>query len=229
MVAGEYVPPPEVAAELAALPGERDATYLDCLRNASLEVLVSARRRTANPTLRTRVDRIVFERTEKPITDAAIRHGHPPPGEDDEVADEVKVMFWIAILRPSFFEIRFNLAMLRSAQQAGERIRSGLQRDRERRALRGQPGVDYPERAVEDEYPAIDQRILFQEGLTTLSDRQARALVLVYEDDLPIFSKDPDVVTVASTLDCSERTARRLVAEGLDALGLWYEQQVAND
>ena len=233
MVAGRHERPAEVAASLAALPDERDPAYFNYLETVRLEVLVTARRRTVNPTLRARVDRLALKRTEDPIRKAAVRHGNPLEGWEDEVEDELKVLFWIAIRGPSFFEVRFNLAMKRCAQDAGKTIRGrgqrGLQSEREHRAFRGQPGVDYEDIAGEDEYPAIDERILFQQGLATLPDRQARALVYVYEDDRPIFSKDPDVVTVASTLDCSERTARRLVANGLGALGLWYEQQVGDD
>ncbi len=133
----------------------------------------------------------------------------------------------------SFFEIRFNLAMMRCAQDAGRTLhgrgKKRLQREREHRAIRGRPGVDYPEPAVGGEHAAIDRRIVLGEGLATLPDRQARALALVYEDDLPVFSKYPDVATVASTLDCSERTAYRLVENGLRAFGAWYEQQVGDD
>ena len=196
-------------------------------------MLVTARRRTVNPTLRARVDRLTLKNTEDPIRKAAVRYGNPFEGWEDEVEDELKVRFWIAIRGWSFFEIRFYLAMKRRAQDAGRALRGRgekeLQREREHRALRGQPGVDYEDPAGEDEYPAINERRFFQQGLATLPDRQDRALVLVYEDDRPIFSKDPDVVTVASTLDCPERTAHRLVANGLGALGLWYEQQVGDD
>ena len=234
MVAGNHDLPADIAAQLAALPGERDPAYFVYLQTVLLEVLVTARRQTVNPTLRGRADRIVFDRTGDPIRRAAFRHGKPLEGEQDEVEDEMKAIFWVAMLAPSFFEIRFNRAMKWCAQEAGRRLRGRegekrLQREREHRAFRGQPGVDYPGGAGEDEYPALDVRRLLREGLETLPPRQAQALVLLYEDDLPIFSKFPDVVTVASTLASPERTVRRLVADGLAALGLWYEEQVRDD
>ena len=233
MVAGEYYLPAEIAAELAALPGERDPAYFGYLETVSLEVLVTARRRTENLTLATQVERLLFDNTAEPIRKAAIRHGKPLEGWEDEVEDELQALFWIAIMRRSFFEIRFNRAMKRRAQDAGRSIHGRgqrrLQSEREHRALRGQPGVDYPGGAGEDEYPALDLQILFQEGLKPLPRRQAEALVLLYEHDLPIFSQDPDVTTIATELDCSEPTARRVVAAGLAAFVRWYDEHMGDD
>ena len=233
MAAGKRALSAEVAAQLAALPGERDPAYFDYLRTVRLEVLITARRSTVNPTLRRRVDRRVLKKTEKRIRRAAFRYGMPLEGDQDEVEDEMKAIFWVAMLAPSIFEIRFNLGMKRCAQEARRNLYGRGwkldQREREHRALRGRPGVDYPDGGGEDEYPAIDTRMLLREGLKTLPPRQAQALALLYERDLPRFSKFPDLVTVASTLEIPERTARRLVADGLAALGLWCKEQVRDD
>ena len=233
MVAGDYYLPDEIAAELAALPDERDPAYFEYLRTASLEVLVTARRRTQDPTLATQVERLLFDNTAAPIRKAAIRYGKPLEGWEDEVENELQTRFWEAILGPSFFEIRFYRAMKWCAQDAGRSVHGRtwkrLQRAREHRAIRGQPGVDYHEPAAEDEYPALDLRILLQEGLATLPRRQAEVFVLLYERDLPIFSRNPDVTTIATELECSEPTAHRRVAEALAALARWHEEQLGDD
>ena len=211
--------PPEIAAELAALPGARDPSYLERLESVSLEVLLIARRRAVAEVLRRRIDEIVAKRAVRVIRASAIRNGKAPPGEEDEVADEAVVLFWEAIQGESFFEIKFNKTAKDIAKRAGGRIRRGKRGERERKAEHGLPGIDYPESpANADALEIAEARMLIRAEFPALPDEHARSLVLRYYQDLPVFSRDRDVVTVASTLGCSRRKAQQLLADGVAIL-----------
>ena len=231
MTAERFERPAEIAAELAALPGEEDAGYLDSLRSCRLEVLVVARRRTVAGALQTRIDEILVDRALPFVRAAVARHGRVPADELEDAQHEAMVRFWAAIQVESFFEVRFNRAMKTLAQRAGERIRGGKQRARERSADRiGGPsgGGDEGQLDIgvdEDEYLVRENRMLIEAGLATLPDEQARALTLHYLMELSAFSQNPEVQTVTSVLGWSERKTRQLLADGRAALRLWIDQE----
>lgn len=235
MTAERFERPPEIAAELAALPGEQDAGYLDSLRSCRLEVLVIARRRTAAGALRIRIDEILVCRALPFLRAAVFRHGKVPPGELEDAQHEAMARFWEAIQAESFFEVRFNRAMKTLAQRAGERTRGGKQRERERSAERigarsGGSDEGQLDIGVDDaKYAAIENRMLIEAGLSTLPDEQGRAISLHYLEGLPAFSQDPQVSTVASMLGWSERKTRQRLAEGRAALRLWIDRGEDDD
>lgn len=231
MTTDKYERPPEIAAELASLPGEEESALLEQLRAASLEVLVIARRRTQDEALRERIDEIVVDRVSQPLRSAVSRHGEAPPGELDEVQDEAMVMFWEEIQDESFFEVRFNLAMKTLARHAGRRVRGGKQRNRERLSERiGTPGGFDDDESVDvaatgDDYAALHNQWLVREGLAQLPEEQANAMALHYLMEFPVHSQNPTVPTVSSLLRCSERKARGLLAKGRHALRGWIDQE----
>ena len=164
MVTAEtYTRPPEIEAELAALPDPATPAYLDRLQGASIEVVVVARRRAADRKLRDRIDSILFERTVPLIRKAVRRHGGVPFEELDEAEDEAMFRFWERVHQgESFFEVRFNLATERLAQHAGRKISGGRQRERERSALRiGSDDSSEPNgRHAVNRYPGRLRRLL---------------------------------------------------------------------
>ena len=230
MTAEKFERPPEVAAELAELPGEADPAYLTQLESRSLEVLVIARRRATPGALRDDIDEILANRSLPAMRSAVRRYSGLPYEELEDARQEAMVRFWEAIQAESFFEIRFNRALMMLARRVGESIRGGKQRERERHAERyGQPrgeGDDiYPDVPdQDDEYEALLDRMLIDAALHTLPAEQAQALTLHYLIGLPVFSKDPGVRTVASELGWSEREARQLIADGKAAARLSIER-----
>ena len=233
MTAEKFERPAEVAAELAELPGEADPAYLTQLESSSLEVLVIARRRATLGALRDDIDEILANRSLPAMRAAVFRHSGLPYQELEDAQQEAMVRFWGTIGRESFFEIRFNRALMMLARRVGESIRGGKQRARERAAERlGRPRAErddiYPDVPDEDdEYEALLDRMLIDAALQTLPDEQAEALTLHYRIGLPIFSKDPGVRTVASELGWSERKTHQLIADGKATARLSIEQEEA--
>ena len=153
------------------------------------------------------------------IRASAIRNGGAPPGEDEDVASEAVARFLAEIENPSHFEVRFNSAAQTIARRAGAHIRRGKRGQRDRDAMHGLPGITYPEPlATTDEFERADARMLIEEHLPALPAEHAQALVLRFYQGLPVSSRYPDRVTVASTLGCSRRKAQQLLAEGLAIL-----------
>ena len=234
MTTEKYERPAEVAAELAALPGEDDPAYLTELESISLEVLVIARRQAVGGPLHDDIVEILGNRVVTPIRAAVKRHSRVSYEEHQDAQQDTMERFWEAIQSESFFEVRFNRALMMLARHVGERIRGGKQRAWERAAERlGRPrgeGDDlYPDVADEDdEYEALLDRMLIDAALGTLPEEQAVALTLHYRLGLPVFSKDPGVRTVASELGWSERKARQLIADGRAAAKLSIEQEEAS-
>ena len=108
MVAERWTRPAEIAAEYEALPDEGARDYLETLQEASLEVVIIARRATENERLRDRIDSIVVGRAVPIINYSAVKWGKRPKWEHDEVKDVARFMFWKEILDgESFFEVRF--------------------------------------------------------------------------------------------------------------------------
>ena len=223
----KFTLPPEVRAELDALPAPSAPEYLNWLQAASLEVVVIARRQEAAQRLRDQIDSILIDRSTRLLRAALYRHGGVPWAEFKDAEQEAMVLFWEAIQSESFFEVRFNLAMQNLAKQAGRKIRGGTQREFERSAVpigsqdsedsddRDAP-IDVPDDS--DEYSRFEDKELIEVGLASLPEEQARALSLHYFMDLQIYSSDPAVRTVASVLGCGERKARKLIADGKAAL-----------
>ena len=219
----KFTIPPEIQAELAALPEPTAPGYLDSLQQASLEVVVIARRLVTGQRLRDQIDSILVSRLTPVIRAAVHRHGQVPRTESDEAEQEAMVLFWEAIQIESFFEVRFNKAMKFLAKQVGRKIRGGKQREFERSALRAgtedpedpdgrDSPIDVPDNV--DEYSRSEDRDIIDVGLASLPEEQARAIVLYYRLELQIYSHDPAVRTVASVLGCGERKARKLIADG---------------
>lgn len=235
MPTARFERPPEVAAEVAALPGEEDPDYLESLRACRLEVLVIARRRTAAAVLQARIDAILVDRTLPVLRAAVARHAGVSGDQLEDAQQEAMLKFWSEIQCESFFEIKFNLAMKTLARRAGERIRGGKQRTRERAAERigasRGPGEEVGLEVADDEdgYSAIENRMLIEAGLATLPDEQAWALTLRYIEGQPAHSQDPQVATVSSVLGWSERKTRQLLADGKAALRIWIDQEGDND
>ena len=228
MVSDEkYTLPPEVEAELVALPTPTAASYLDRLLAVPIEVVVVARRQAADRMLRDQIDSILVERSLPRIRAAVYRHSGVPQEELNEAQSEAMLLFWEEIQRESFFEVRFNSALKLLAKRAGRNIRGGQQREHERSALRigsddseeshnRDTVLDIPDDS--DEYSRWESRHIIEIGLASLPHEQARAINLHYFMGLNVYSIDPGVRTVASELGCGERKARRLVADGLVAL-----------
>ena len=223
----KYTLPPEIQAELAALPAPTASSYLDRLLSVPIEVVVVARRQAADRMLRDQIDSILVDRSLARIRAGVYRHSGVPSEDLDDAQGEAMLLFWEEIQRESFFEVRFNSALKRLAKRVGRKIRGGKQRERERSALR--IGSDDSEESNDrdtvtdvpvdsDEYSQWESEHLIEIGLALLPHEQARALSLHYLMGLNVYSIDSAVRTVASELRCGERKARRLVADGLAAL-----------
>ena len=219
----KYTLPTKIELELAELPDPASPDYLSQLECASIEVVVIARRHSEDLRLRDHIDSILVERTPRLIRAAVRKHSHVPWEEIDEAEDEAMVMFWEQIQDESFFEIRFNSAMMTLAHDAGKKILGGKQRKRERFAVRitsaelgGTDGRNSVADIAEyfDSDSIVDSQHLVEIGLAALSKEQARALILHHQMGYQIYSDDPTVVTVATLLGCKERKARKLIADG---------------
>ena len=228
MVAERFPRPPGIATELAALPDEDDPEYLDQLRAASLEVIIIARRGAADAALRRRIESITAELALPVIHATAVTWGKAPWWEGDDVKGLAAVMFWEEIREESYFEVNFLSAAITIARRAGDRIRGGKQRAREREAT-GRDPVDFAESRTHDPYQAIDDRMIVRRALDTLSEDQARAITLHYLMELPIFSENPARLTVASEFGFSERKARGFMADARAALRRWFETEGRDD
>ena len=234
----KYTLPSEIESELAELPVQTAACYLERLQGVPIEVVVIARRQAADRMLRDQIDSILVDLVTPRIRAAVRRYGYPPSGEVRDTEDEAMLLFWEKVQHESFFEVRFNRAMKNLAQQAGRNIRGAKQRAFERAALRidsgnleDATGRDVPREIADDsdDYSQSEIRLLVQEGLATLPIEQARALTLHYLMGLQIFSHDSTIQTVATELGCGERKARKLIADGKAALGLLIGQEDNDD
>ena len=234
----KYTHPPEISAEIAALPAPTDSNYLDRLQCASIEVVVWARRQAADQRLRDQVDSILVSRSTQLLRAAVRRHGGVPTTEIDDAEQEAMFLFWAAIQRASFFEVRFNRAMRFLAKQAGRNIRGGKQREVERSARRidsqeseemddRDAPIDVPDEV--DEYSRFEDRDLVGMWLASLPEEQSKALSLHYCMGLHIYSQDPAERTVATVLGCGERKARKLIADGKTALRRSIGQEDGNE
>ena len=234
----KYILPPEISAEVVALPAPTASNYLDRLQCASIEVVVKARRQAADKKLRDQIDSILVNRSTPLIRAAVRRHGGVPTAESDDVEQEAMLLFWAAIQSASFFEVRFNLTMRSLAKQAGRKIRGGKQREVERSARRidtqdseemddRDAPIDVPDDA--DEYSQCEDRNLVDIWLASLPEEQAKALSLHYIMGLQIYSQDPAERTVATVLGCGERKARKLIADGKTALRRSIGQEEDNE
>ncbi|MYB42522.1 MAG: sigma-70 family RNA polymerase sigma factor [Chloroflexi bacterium] len=229
MVAERYERPPEIAAEYEALPDEGAPDYLDALQEASLEVAIIARRATENERLRRRIDSIIAKRALPLIHAAAVGWGGVPEWEYDEVRSIARFLFWEEIARrESYFEVHFPNAAITIAKRAGARFWGRKKRQRDRDALALDPD-DFAKNPTGGLDKSVVDNILIRSALDTLPEEQQRAITLHYMMGCPIFSDDPSVLTVASGLRCSERKARKVIADARAALRRWGDRERRND
>ena len=158
--------------------------------------------------------------------------------EFDDAVQEAMVLFWREIQRESFFEVRFNRAMMYTAKQAGRNIWGSEQRGFERSVLsiceRDSEDSDFRGAPADiaddtDKYSQFEDRDLVEVALASLPDEQARALTLHYIFELQIYSHNSEVRTVASVLGCGERKARKLIADGKANLRRFIGQEDCNE
>ena len=220
MVAEIYERPPEIAAEFAALPDENDPEYLNRLRAARFEVLLIARRGAPNEALRRRINDIVADRVVPRIHRSFRTRGGVPEEQRPDLKSEAVTMFWEAIQGESFFEVRFNRAMMFLLGQARQNV-LGRKRSGGRVASLDATAEAIPD--PEDAYKALEIRMDIQQALEALPGDQRLAYALHYVIRLPIFSPDPAVLTVASVFSCRERKARQIMADTNHALRPWLE------
>ena len=234
----KYTLPPEIEAELAELPDPSAPCYLSQLQCVSIEVVVIARRLAPTRELRDEIDSILVEVSTPRILAAVRRHSGVYPHELEEAENEAMVLFWEALQDESFFEVKFNLAMKRLAQQAGRKIHGSKQRRFERSTMWIDPMDSEDSHGREvltdiavhvDTDSQLDTRQLVETGLATLPKEQARAIILHYLMGFTIYSQDSTVPTVASELGCGERKARRLIADGRKALERSIGQEERED
>ena len=233
MTAEKYERPPEVEAALASLPPSGDEGYLDAIRSVPIEAVVVVHREATDQTHRDRIAGVLVERSEPRVRAAAARHSKALPGEIEDVESELRARFWEKIRDESFFEVRFNKAMMRLAQTVGRDARRGKRGELERSAARlGPPGSDADEiddtladiTDSADPFVQVENEIVIDQGLAALPDEQAKALALHCQMELPIYSRDPGVEDVASVLGYGERKTRELIAEGLAAWRRWFRE-----
>ena len=230
----KYNLPPEIKAELAALPDPSTSCYLSRLQCASIEVVVIARRLAPTRELRDKIDLILVELSRPRIRAAVRKHSGVYSHEIDDAVGEAMILFWRALQRESFFEVKFNSAMKSLSQQAGKKIHGSEQRKFERSTVPinswdsedsrgGEVPTDFADHVDTDSQ--LVTRELVEAGLATLPKEQARAVILHYMMGFPIYSQDTAVRTVASELRCRERKAHRLVADGKNALWRSIDQE----
>ena len=233
MAAGKYERPPEVEAALAALPSPDDEGYLAVLSTTIIEAVVVVHRKTPGGALRDQIADVLAKRSEPRVRAAASRHGQALPGEIDDVESELRLRFWEEIQDESFFEVKFNKAMMWLAQTVGRDARRGKRGALERSAARVVPpgsGSDEIDDALADiadgadHFAQVEDEIVIKQGLSVLPEEQARALALHYLMELPIYSGDAGVRSVAAELGYGERKTRALIAEGRAALGRWFRE-----
>ena len=224
MTCDRFTLPPEIQEALAALPSERHPSFIERLESASSnglpELLLISRRRVMDPDIKRRIDGIVGLRIGKIVRDRAYGHAIATGIEEpDDFASEVVSVFWREISKKSFAEVRLNRTVRMLIRRAAADAWRRTQGERERPAERGLPGITYPEPSANvDETEAADARMLVHPALDALSKQQARAIALRFEQDLPVFSQYPDVITVASVLGLSQSHTHRLIRQGLDVL-----------
>ena len=234
VTAGKYERPPEVEEALAALPPPDDEGYLGALGSTLIEAVVVRYREATDQTLRDRIADVLVERSEPRIQAAASRHGQALPGEIEDVESELRVRFWEDIQDESFFEMKFNKAMMWLAQTTGRDAKRGKRGERERSAARLGPhgfGADESDDAFADiaddadPFGQVEDGIVVDQVLAALPDEQAQALALHYRLRLPIYSSDPGVKDVASALGYGESKTRKLMAEALAAARRWFREE----
>ena len=231
MVPNKWTRPPEIEAALAALPPENAPDYLDRLRTGPVEVLVIKRRGATNSEIQDKISELLGAAVIPRAAASVAVHGDVPAWEWDDVASDVLERFWRRIQAgETFFEIRFNLAMKTLVRESVRRRGEGAQRQHERSVeLYGELPEDRENVGATDEFAAIEQREIIRHGLDQLPEEQAHAIVLRYFGGLPVFSKDPTEPTIASTLNCSERKARKLLADGEASLGVHIWEAESDD
>ena len=125
--------------------------------------------------------------------------------------------FWREIQTESFFEVRFDRAMMNLAARAARSVAGRPQQAWEHEAItrRGLPGIDYPEPPdPENLEERLELIILTDEGLRALPHDQARVLIARYWLGYPIESQDAGRMTVGKLLGWSARQVHNLLRAG---------------
>ena len=229
MVAKRFRRPPEVAAALAELPPETDPEYLPRLREVLLEALIIERRRARRDPFQRRINDIVVERILPLIGPAVREHTEPSAGEDEDVEARLTEMFWREILNESFFEVQFDSGMRCLAERAARSVRGGAQREAEREAVHGLPGIDYEQVDPNNMDERVETIMLIDAGLRALPRDQARVLIARHWLGLPISSQDPRRVTVGKLLGWSERSVHSLLRAGSAGFKRWVDEHDPDD
>jgi hypothetical protein len=241
-----YVKPPELLEEWEGLGSPEEPGFYNHLERASIETVVTACR-VYGRVHGDRIYEVLIERVTPRIHAVIWRilrgKDHELTGFDrEEVEGALADAFWRQVMRgESFFEIRFNKALLTRARSVYRDVVEGQQRTRERTALRlTDTSADEPLEAwaidevrlppsTEDETDDADGRILAEALLAQLPAQHALALAVHLLMDLQIYSKDPTKHTVASVVRCSERQAHQLVAEGKELLRHIIHHEAADE
>ena len=123
--------------------------------------------------------------------------------------------------RAFFAEFRFNRTVLNLIRQAAKRIGRQGRLERDGPMERGLPGITYPEPLANvDETEVADIRMLVRAALPALPEEHARAIMLRFYQDLPVYDEEDGVTTVASELGRSERHTYRLLEQARAISGL---------
>ena len=216
--------PPEVLAEFNALPEQTDDTYVSVVGASSPEVMIMARRLVAEEALRDRIEPLVMARAMRSIETTVRWHAKVSMAEHDDAVQEMFTRFWAAIQNQSGYEYRFNQYMRWLALDVGKEIRDeAIPMEEQRNAFRAMGGDNEEFADDEHQYAAIEGEMVLEEGLRTLPPRLARPLRLHYVLGLPIFSKDPEKRSVASTLHYSESRIREIMRQARAEYRRWLQ------
>ena len=105
--------------------------------------------------------------------------------------------------------------MMSLASRAARSVRGGAQRERERTARHGLPGIDYPEpRDPENLAERLESIMLTDANLRAMPRDQARVLIARYWLGYPVESQDPNRMTVGKLLGWAPRTVHHLLRAG---------------
>lgn len=237
MARAKYEKPAELQREWEGLGDPAAPEFVDALASARMETIVTARRTLAGRVPIDRIDKTLIDRS-APLINAAARRvaADAPDMYREEIEGEIVESFWRDVLGgESFYEIRFALTLLNAARDARRKVLGGKQRQRERESARvvfgetdglSPPGVFQSESelaSLDDVSSDVVDRFTAQAILDRLPDDVARAMTLHVIMDLKIASIEPGEATVATVMDCSERKARGLIAEGRTAVAVMID------
>lgn len=245
----KFTKPPEQQADFDDLGTPADPEFLERLRVATLETIVTARRVFESDPMRDLIDEILVARADPVLRARARRRaftagiGNPDNVHAQEMEDELVFAFWEKILTgETFFEIRFDRTLRFLLNDVFEKVVTGKQRTHERNAARivsdddaqaEEPRTDHArESEIASEDDVIDQvevRLILESVLGDMPREVATAMTLRYIFDYPVHSNAAGKRSVSQALGCSERKARQLVADGRSILRSIYGQEMPDE